>query len=150
MNLLFGILLAFVCAFASNLAFLYKHRGACSACAVDIRHPLRTAGSLWSQRWFAIGMGVGASAWILHVAAISLAPLSLVQAVLSGGIVLLAIMAERMFGLKVGPRQWIGLGMTAVGLILLGVTMPAPRARRRYSQPALIAFEAGLFASARC
>jgi multidrug transporter EmrE-like cation transporter len=146
MNLLLGILLAFVCAFASNLAFLYKHRGACSACAVDIRHPLRTAGSLWSQKWFAIGMGVGASAWILHVAAISLAPLSLVQAVLSGGIVLLAIMAERMFGLKVGPRQWIGLGMTAVGLILLGVTMPVTEgSSSAYSQPALIAFEAGLF-----
>jgi multidrug transporter EmrE-like cation transporter len=146
MNLLLGILLALVCAFASNLAFLYKHRGACTACTVDIRHPLRSAGSLWSQKWFAVGMGVGASAWIIHVAAISLAPLSVVQAVLSGGIVLLAIMAERMFGLKVGPRQWAGLAMTCVGLVLLVVTMPVTEgSHSAYSQPALIAFEAGLF-----
>src|SRR5215213_6819057 len=75
MSLQLGILLALLCAFASNLAFLYKHRGACSACDVDIRHPFRTARSLWSQRWFAIGMLVGLAAWILHVGAMSLAPL---------------------------------------------------------------------------
>jgi len=141
-----GILLALLCAFASNLGFLYKHRGACSACAVDIRHPFRTARSLWSQKWFAIGMGVGASAWLLHVAAITLAPLSLVQAVLSGGVVLLAIMAERIFGLKVGPRQWLGLGMTTLGLVLLGLTLPhSDGSHSSFSEPALIAFEAGLF-----
>jgi drug/metabolite transporter (DMT)-like permease len=146
MSLQFGILLALLCAFASNLAFLYKHRGCCTACAVDIRHPLRTAISLWSQRWFALGMGVGLAAWLLHVAAISLAPLSVVQAVLSGGLVLLAVMADRLFGFSVGPRQWWGLAMTGVGLILLGITLPASHgAHSSFSVTAMIAFEAGLF-----
>ena len=146
MSLHFGILLALLCAFASNLAFLYKHRGCCTACTVDIRHPLRTAISLWSQRWFALGMLVGLGAWLLHVAAISLAPLSVVQAVLSGGLVLLAVMADRLFGFSVGPRQWIGLGMTGVGLILLGITLPASHgASSTFSVSAMIAFEAGLF-----
>jgi len=141
-----GILIALLCAFASNLAFLYKHRGACSACSVDIRHPLRSAASLWSQRCFAIGMGVGLIAWLLHVVAISLAPLSIVQAVLSGGLVLLAVMADRLFGFSVGPRQWWGLAMTGVGLILLGVTLPASHgAHASFSVAAMIAFEAGLF-----
>jgi drug/metabolite transporter (DMT)-like permease len=146
MSLQFGILLALLCAFASNLAFLYKHRGCCTACAVDIRHPLRTAISLWSQRWFALGMLVGLGAWLLHVAAISLAPLSVVQAVLSGGLVLLAVMADRLFGFSVGPRQWWGLAMTGVGLILLGITLPASHgAHSSFSVTAMIAFEAGLF-----
>ena len=146
MSLQFGILLALLCAFASNLAFLYKHRGACTACTVDIRHPLRTAISLWSQRWFAIGMLVGGGAWLLHVAAISLAPLSVVQAVLSGGLVLLAVMADRLFGFSVGPRQWWGLGLTCVGLILLAITLPASHgASSSFSVSAMIAFEAGLF-----
>src|SRR5919112_4543515 len=146
MSLQLGILLALLCAFASNLAFLYKHRGACTACSVDIRHPLRTAISLWSQRWFAIGMLVGGGAWLLHVAAISLAPLSVVQAVLSGGRVLLAVMADRLFGLEVGPRQWWGLAMTGVGLILLGITLPASHGTHAsFSVTAMIAFEAGLF-----
>src|SRR5215210_4484545 len=125
MSLQIGILLALLCAFASNLAFLYKHRGCCTACAVDIRHPLRTAHSLWSQRWFAIGMLVGLFAWLLHVAAISLAPLSVVQVVLSSGLVLLAVMADRLFGFKVGRRQWWGLALTFVGLVLLAITLPA-------------------------
>jgi drug/metabolite transporter (DMT)-like permease len=146
MSLHFGILLALFCAVASNLAFLYKHRGACTACAVDIRHPLRSAISLWSQRWFALGMLVGLGAWLLHVAAISLAPLSVVQAVLSGGLVLLAVMADRLFGFRVGPRQWWGLAMTGVGLILLGITLPASHgASSSFSVTAMIAFEAGLF-----
>jgi drug/metabolite transporter (DMT)-like permease len=146
MSLQLGILLALLCAFASNLAFLYKHRGACCACAVDIRHPIRTAVSLWSQRWFAIGMLVGLAAWLLHVAAISLAPLSVVQAVLSGGLVLLAVMADRLFGFKIGPRQWWGLAMTCIGLILLGLTLPADHsASSSFSVSAMIAFEAGLF-----
>jgi drug/metabolite transporter (DMT)-like permease len=146
MSLHLGILLALLCAFASNLAFLYKHRGCSTACTVDIRHPLRTAISLWSQRWFALGMLVGLGAWLLHVAAISLAPLSVVQAVLSGGLVLLAVMADRLFGFKVGRRQWLGLAMTGVGLILLGITLPASHgASSSFSVSAMIAFEAGLF-----
>jgi drug/metabolite transporter (DMT)-like permease len=146
MSLQLGILLALLCAFASNLSFLYKHRGACTACTVDIRHPLRTARSLWGQRWFAIGMLVGLGAWLLHVAAISLAPLSVVQVVLSSGLVLLAVMADRLFGFKVGRRQWWGLGLTFVGLVLLAITLPASHGQHAaFSVPAMIAFQAGLF-----
>lgn len=145
MTLILGITFALLCALASNLAFLYKHRGACCAVKVDIRHPVRTGISLWSQKWFAVGMLIGAGAWIMHVVAISLAPLSVVQAVLSGGIVLLAVMADKMFGFSIGRRQWMGLACIAAGLILLGVTMPDTEgAHSAYSLPALIAFEAGL------
>ena len=145
MTPLLGILLALVCALATNLGFLYKHRGACSAPAVDIKHPLRTARALFASRWFAIGMLVATAAWIFHVAAMAVAPLSVVQAVLAGGVVLLAIMAERMFGLRIGRRQWLGLGLTAVGLVLLGLTLPATHgAHSRFSLPGMIAFETGL------
>jgi hypothetical protein len=86
MSLQLGILLALACAFATNLGFLYKYRGACDAATVDIRHPLRSAGSLFTSKWFAIGMVVALAAWTLHVAALALAPMSVVQAVLSGGL----------------------------------------------------------------
>ncbi len=145
MTLHLGILLALLCALGSNLAFLCKHRGACCAAKVDIRHPLSSAAARGRQPWFAGGMLIGAGAWGLHVAAISLAPLSVVQAVLSGGIVLLAVMADRMFGFAVGRRQWWGLALTAIGLVLLGVTLPQSEgAHASYSGPALAAFEAVL------
>jgi multidrug transporter EmrE-like cation transporter len=147
MTPLFGILLALACALATNVGFLYKHRGACAAPAVDVRHPWRSGRALFASRWFAIGMLVATGAWIFHVAALAIAPMSLVQAVLAGGVVLLAVMAERMFGFRIGRRQWIGLALTALGLVLLAVTLPATHgAHSRFSVPGMIAFEAGLIA----
>jgi hypothetical protein len=134
MTLHLGILLALLCAFASNLGFFFKHRGACQAPCVEVRHPMRTARGLWASRWFAIGMGIG------------LVPLSVVQVVLSGGVVLIAVMADRMFGFEVGKRQWLGLACTAIGLVLLGITMPQPDgSHSTFSLAAMIAFEGGLF-----
>ena len=90
-------------------------------------------------------MGVGGAAWILHVGAMSLAPLSVVQVVLSGGLVLLAVMADRLFGFKVGKRQWWGLGLTCIGLVLLAITLPASHgAHSGFSASGMVAFEAGL------
>ena len=140
-----GIVLALLCAVVTQLGFLYKHRGANEAAKVDVRHPLRTVKNLFSSRWFAIGMAVALGAWIFHVAALAFAPLSVVQAVLSTGVVILAVMAERLFGFKVGARQWIGVGMTACGLFLLVVTLPATSgAHSSYSLAGMIAFESAM------
>jgi drug/metabolite transporter (DMT)-like permease len=142
-----GILLAFACAVATQLGFLYKHRGACAAPKVDIRRPLKTVRSLFASRWFAIGMAVALGAWLLHVAAMALAPISVVQAVLSTGVVVLAVMAERLFGFKVGRRQWLGVAMTAAGLVLLVITLPAHSgSHSSFSVAGMISFEAGMLA----
>jgi drug/metabolite transporter (DMT)-like permease len=140
-----GIALALLCAFTTNLAFLYKHRGACRAPDVQWSHPLRSGAALFRSKWFAIGMLVAFGAWVLHVAALALAPLSTVQAVICGGLVMLAVLAERVFGFKVGRRQWIGVGFTAIGLALLAITLPsAGGAHAAYSTPGMIIFEMGL------
>jgi drug/metabolite transporter (DMT)-like permease len=142
-----GILLALACAVATQLGFLYKHKGANAAPQVCMRHPLRSARELFSSRWFAIGMAVATGAWFFHVAALAFAPLSVVQAVLSTGVVILAVLADRLFGFEVGPRQWIGVAMTALGLLLLVITLPASTgAHSAYSLAGMISFEAGMVA----
>jgi len=79
------------------------------------------------------------------VAAISLVPLSVVQVVLSGGVVLIAVMADRIFGFEVGRRQWWGLAFTALGLVLLGLTMPHPHgSNSAFSLAAMVGFEGAL------
>jgi hypothetical protein len=143
-----GILLALACALTTNVGFLFKHRGACAAPAVDIRHPLRSARSLFASKLFSIGMLIAAAAWIFHVAAMAVAPLSLVQAVLAGGVVLLAVMADRTFGLTISRRQWVGIIMTALGLLLLGFSLPVVHgAHSTFSLPAMIGFETVLLAA---
>ena len=145
MTIIFGILLALACALATNVGFLYKHRGACAAPPVNMRHPLRTGRALFASPMFAIGMLIATGAWIFHVAAMSMAPLSIVQIVLAGGVVLLAIMAERVLGVSIGRKQWIGLGCTAAGLMLLGLTLPVGHgAHSQFSVPGMIVFETSL------
>ena len=92
-------------------------------------------------------MAVALGAWLLHVAAMALAPISVVQAVLSTGVVILAVMAERLFGFEVGRRQWLGVAMTAAGLVLLVITLPAHSgAHSTFSVAGMISFEAGMLA----
>jgi drug/metabolite transporter (DMT)-like permease len=117
-----GLALALTSAAATSVSFLLKRGGAVLAPPVRVRHPVRSAVQLFRSRWFAIGWLVAVGAWGLHVGALALAPLSVVQAVLSGGLVFLAVFAERFFGFHLGPRQWIGLIGTAAGLAAIGLT----------------------------
>ena len=140
-----GLALALACAVATSVGFLLKHRGAVLAPPVRVRHPLRSAADLFHSRWFAVGWGVAVGAWGLHVAALALAPLSIVQAVLSGGLVFLAVFGERYFGFRLGRRQWTGVIVTATGLAVIGLTTGSDSGEpEHYAVAALIAIECGV------
>jgi drug/metabolite transporter (DMT)-like permease len=128
-----------------NLASLLKHRGCQHAEPVRIRRPLRSARRLASSPWFAAGWGLAAVAWLVHVAALSMAPISLVQAVLAGGAVTLAVMAQRIFGDPVEWRQWLALLLGGSGLALLVLTVPHFHGTHSgFSLGAILGFEGGL------
>jgi drug/metabolite transporter (DMT)-like permease len=141
-----GLLLAAGCALATNLAFLWKHRGAVAAPEVTLRHPLKSAKGLFCSKWFVIGFSVAIAAWGLHVAALALAPISLVQAVISGGLVFLAVLADRWFGFSLERRQWMGVAFVAAGLAFLGLTAEHTGAHSSYSIAGMIAFEGAMVA----
>jgi len=145
MTVQIGLLLALGCAFATNLAFLWKHKGAVAAPDVCIRRPLASARGLFASRWWTIGFGVALVAWTLHVAALALAPISLVQAVISGGLVFLAVLADRWFGFELGRREWMGVALTAIGLAFLGLTVQTGGGTHSsYSISGMIAFEGAM------
>jgi len=140
-----GILLAVGCALVTNLAFFYKQRGAKLAPSVRATRPLVSAKALFGSPWFMFGMLVAVGAWLLHVAAMAFAPLTTVQVVLAGGIVLVGVMANRCFGFGVTRQQWLGLALTALGLAAFALTVPGGGgARSSFSQSGMIAFEAVL------
>jgi hypothetical protein len=118
-----GLLLAIATALSSIVGFLYKQRGAVEAPAVDFRRPIHSSLVLFGSGWYTLGILIAMGSWGLHVAALSLAPISLVQSVIAGGLVLLTVVADRAFGFDVSRREWIGVGLAAAGLAFLAATL---------------------------
>lgn len=140
-----GLVLASVAAVMTNLASLLKHHGCQQVPPVELRAPLQSARCLAASPWFAIGWGIAAAAWLIHVAALSMAPISLVQAILAGGVVSLAVLSQGFFGKAVEPRQWLALLLGGAGLTLLALTLPSVGGSHSDFTPAtIVGFEAAL------
>jgi hypothetical protein len=118
-----GLVLALLTALGSAAGFLYKFKGAREAPAVDLSRPLRSSVALFRSPLYSLGIAIALGSWGLHVGALTLAPISLVQSVIAGGLVLLTVIANRAFGIDVSRREWIGVGLTAAGLAFLAATL---------------------------
>lgn len=140
-----GVGLALVAAVTTNLASLLKHRGCQRVPLIELRAPLQSVRRLAGSRWFAAGWGLAAVAWFIHVAALSMAPISVVQAVLAGGAVTLAVLSQRLFGDAVERRQWLALLLGGSGLALLALTLPSfDGDHSQFALAAILGFEGGL------
>jgi hypothetical protein len=88
-----------------------------------MRRPVRTSLALFRNRWYVLGIVVALAGWGFHVGALALAPISLVQSVIAGGLVLLTVTADRLFAHEVTRREWIGVALAALGLAFLAATL---------------------------
>ena len=140
-----GLLLALACAFTSIVGFLYKHRGSVAAPAVEFSRPISSSLALFKSPWYTLGIVVATGSWALHVGALALAPISLVQTTIAGGLVLLTVIADRLFGHSVTRREWIGVALTAAGLAFLAATMGSTGDEAHSDfEPATLALYGGL------
>jgi hypothetical protein len=141
-----GLLLALATAFSSVVGFLYKHRGAVESPAVEMGQPVRSSLRLFRSRWYVLGIVVATASWGLHVGALSLAPISLVQSVIAGGLVLLTVTADRLFAHEVTRREWAGVALAALGLAFLAATLDGEghSAHSHYEAASLVPWIAGL------
>ena len=118
-----GLVLAVATALASIVGFLYKHRGAVESPTVDWKRPVWSSLVLFRSRSYTLGILIAMGGWGLHVGALALAPISLVQATIAGGLVMLTVVADRFFAHQVTRREWIGVGLAAAGLAFLAATL---------------------------
>ena len=118
-----GLLLALATAVTSIIGFLYKHRGAVASPPVTTSRPVASSLALFRSRWYTLGILIAVGSWGLHVASLKLAPISLVQATIAGGLVLLTVVADRLFGFRISRREWIGVALVAAGLVFLTLTL---------------------------
>ncbi len=140
-TVLIGLALALACAAGASLGGLWKQKGAVHCESVDIRRPRKSAVALFRSKWFMIGWLAALVAWLLHVGALALAPLSLGQAVISGGIVLVGVLAERFFDFELQRRQWLGLAILGIGMGVLGITAHSEGNHTTFGIWPLAAFE---------
>jgi hypothetical protein len=137
-----GLVLALVTSLMSVVGFFLKHRGAVAAPPVEWRRPWASTVALFSSPVYTIGCVVATTSWGFHVAALGLAPISLVQSVIAGGLVLVTVVADRVFGQPVTRRDWIGVALTAAGLAFLAATLEGAgsSAHGDYGDAELLAF----------
>jgi hypothetical protein len=135
-----GATLAVAASLALNGSFLIQHVGAASAPAVTAVHPLRTLRGLLSARTWVVGGALGMGGWALHVAALSHAPLSLVQAFVAGGLALTAPAARRWLHRPLGSSDVVAVVAMAAALAVLSGGVSA--ASGRASAAGVVAFGA--------
>ncbi len=142
LSVVIGLALAVATALSSILGFLYKHRGAVESPPVRRDRPIRSSLVLFRSRWYTLGIVIATASWGLHVGALSLAPISLVQSVIAGGLVMLTVVADRLFGQEVTRREWVGVALAAAGLAFLAATLgdTARSAHSHYEVARLVPF----------
>jgi hypothetical protein len=139
-----GMILALLAAGALNIGFFVQHGAANTMLSLSLRHPWRSAVQLVTNRQWMFGYAAGWVGWGFYIAALSLAPLSLVQAVSAGGVGVLAVLVHR-FGTPLSARERLGSAIAIGGLVLLGLSLaaPLPTAPRAHSGTLLIVVVSG-------
>jgi len=80
---------------------------------------------LLSDRSWLLGFALESAGFALYVAALALAPLSLVQSVAAGGIGILAFVSARMSGRQLGGTELVGVFISMLGLLALAISLAA-------------------------
>jgi hypothetical protein len=119
--LLIGFGLAVASSLALNAGYLLQHMGGASAPAVDVRAPLATVrGLLRSQVWV-LGTGTEIAGSLLHIGAIAVAPLTLVQAFSAGGLALVVPASARIARSPLHRSEYIAVTVIIAALALLAI-----------------------------
>jgi hypothetical protein len=122
-SLALGLLLALASAAALNGGFFAQHGAAAELPPLRLRRPLRSLATLFGSRRWTLGFVTGLGGWSLYVAALALAPLSLVQAASAGGIGVLALLVWRASASRPRARDVQGVALATGGLVLLGISL---------------------------
>jgi len=118
-----GLGLAFLSTGLIQFAYLREHAAAAALPALSLRRPLHSLRLLLGDRTWLKGFSLETGGFGLYVAALALASLALVQSVAAGGIGLLAYISARLSGRRLTRRELVGVGVSILGLLALGLSL---------------------------
>jgi hypothetical protein len=114
-----ALALALASAVSLNWGYVVQHAAASRLPPLSLRRPVFSLRALCAERRWLVGFVAGLGGWALYVAALALAPLSLVQATAAGGIGILALLVpERLTGAE---RAGVAIAMCGLGLLALSL-----------------------------
>jgi hypothetical protein len=129
-----ALALSLLSAAALNWGYLAQHGAARDLPPLTLRAPIRSLRSLFGDLSWLAGFVVGILGWVFYVAALALAPLSLVQGVSAGGIGVLAALARRR-GDPVTRFQSRAIVVAMIGLALLAISLAGGTTNAHAAKP---------------
>jgi hypothetical protein len=118
-----ALFLALVSTTLTNVAYLREHDAAAALPALSLRRPLHSVEALLTDRSWLVGFALEGAGFALYVAALALAPLTLVQSVAAGGIGILALVSARFSRRRLGRHELAGVLVSMLGLLALAVSL---------------------------
>jgi drug/metabolite transporter (DMT)-like permease len=141
-----GLVLALVSAVTVNWAYSREHDAAAAMPPFSPRRPRAFVAALLSDRGWLVGFGTECGGWLLYVAALRLAPISLVQAVGASGIAVLAFVSAHGHPGRLARQHQIAVVVAAGGLSLLGLSLVGSHQADHAPNPAAVAIWLGCLA----
>jgi hypothetical protein len=118
-----ALVLALAATTLTNLAYLREHDAVAVLPALSFRRPGHSVKALLTDRSWLVGFALESGGFALYVAALALAPLTLVQSVSAGGIGILAFVSARMRRRRLGRYELGGVVVSMLGLVALAVSL---------------------------
>ncbi|HEY4348385.1 MAG TPA: hypothetical protein VGM80_12415 [Gaiellaceae bacterium] len=141
-----GLVLALVSAITVNWAYAREHDAAASMPSFSPRRPRAFVTALLSDRAWLTGFGAECGGWLLYVAALRLAPISLVQAIGAAGIAVLAVASAHGHPGRLPRMHQLAVVVAAAGLVLLALSLVGTHQADRAPDPAAAAIWLGCLA----
>jgi drug/metabolite transporter (DMT)-like permease len=118
-----GLTVAFASALVTNTAYSLEHDAAAALPPLSPRRPFRSVKLLLGDRRWLAAFGAETAGWLMYVAALRLAPLSLVQAVAASGVAVLAFATARGHPSRLARREQAAVLLAVAGLTLLALSL---------------------------
>jgi hypothetical protein len=118
-----GLTLALISAITVNWAYSREHDSAAAMPPFSPRQPGRFVSLLLGDKRWLGGFAAESAGWLVYVAALRLAPLSLVQAVCAPGIAVLAFVSSHGHPGLLERRERIAVFLAVTGLVFLALSL---------------------------
>ncbi|MCU1490069.1 MAG: hypothetical protein JWM85_1474 [Acidimicrobiaceae bacterium] len=119
----FGILFSFLASIGFNLSNLLEKRAVDEMAGISARRMGHMVRSFLRSRLWLAGFVSGVVAVGLMVIGYALAPIAVVQSIFGAGLVFLVIASRIYLREPMGRREWAGLGVIIIAVVLVSVTL---------------------------